>query len=205
MQQMLPQLEPPSKPDKMKELGWPIIIVIATLLGTILGSIIAAIILGTTHIIDFSWLMIILGCGMFAITVFFVLYSIKTRQRFQEQYNKERASTQVEYQKFIQRWESYFNNERFRWDDWAVDFSRQSDKEHRESTEELKRQCMEAISDAEQRLDGSVKNTQSIFTSSVESYKIAVDHYQKQLINVMRQIDALEKRLEEKATSDKEE
>ncbi len=201
MQQMFPQLEPPSRSNTMKEIGLPIILVIVTLL----GSVIASIILGTTHVIDFNWLMIILGCVMLAITVFFAWSSIRTRQKLQEQYNTDRASSQVKYQKFIQHWESYFNNERPRWDDWAVNFSKQSDIEHRERTEELKRQCMEAISDAEQRLDVSVKNAQSIFAGSVETYKFAVDQYQEQLINAMRRMDALEKRLEEKVTPDKEE
>lgn len=199
MPQMFPQLEPPSKSNTTKKVDWSGII---GLLGAIIGFV--SIILGTIHIIDFNWLMTILGCVMLVITIFIVIDNRRTKRRFQEQYNKDLASSQAEYQKFRQHWESYFDNERFRWDDWAVDFSRQSGKEHRERTEELKLQCMEAISDAEQRIDSNIKNAQSIFTSSVKSYELVVDQYRQQLINAMRRIDALEKRLDEKVTSDKE-
>src|SRR5216684_8791619 len=74
------------------------------------------------------------------------------------------------------------------WHEWSISFSARTDKEHRERTEELKRQCMEAIHDAEQRLDGSVKNAQSIFSGSVQSFTIAVDLYGQQLILAQNQM-----------------
>ena len=53
--------------------------------------------------------------------------------------------------------------------DWEVSFSQASDKTRRERTEELKRQCMEAIGDAESRMDSKIGNALSIFKGSVES------------------------------------
>ncbi len=53
-------------------------------------------------------------------------------------------------------------------------------------------QCMEAIHDAELRLDVSVKNAQSMFSGAVESNRIAVDLYEQQLIHAQNQMEALE-------------
>jgi hypothetical protein len=79
MQQMFPQLEPPKK-SFMGQVGLPIILVIATLVGTIISSII----LGTTHIINFNWLVLFLVFIMLAIMVFCLWYSIRTRQILRE-------------------------------------------------------------------------------------------------------------------------
>ncbi len=51
---------------------------------------------------------------------------------------------------------------------------------------------MEAIHDAELRLDVSVKNAQSMFSGAVESNRIAVDLYEQQLIHAQNQMEALE-------------
>ena len=51
---------------------------------------------------------------------------------------------------------------------------------------------MEAIHDAELRLDVSVKNAQSMFSGAVESNRIAVDLYRQQLIHAQNQMEALE-------------
>jgi len=51
---------------------------------------------------------------------------------------------------------------------------------------------MEAIHDAELRLDVSVKNAQSMFSGAAESNRIAVDLYEQQLIHAQNQMEALE-------------
>lgn len=201
MQQISPQIEPPNKSNSMKEVGWPSILAVITLLGSIIGTIY----LGTTHLVDFNWLTVILGCLMLGITVFFAWYSIRTRQKLYALYNKDRTNSQAEYLKFRQQWENYFTNEISRWNTWAVDFSKQSDKEHRERTEELKRQCMEAIGDAERRLDNSIKYSQSMFTSAAETCGIIVDQYHDQLIKLMKEMDTLKKQLDEHTKLENEE
>ena len=87
----------------------------------------------------------------------------------------------------------------------ANSFSAQTDKEHRERTEELKRQCKEAVHDAELRLDVSVKNAQSLFSSAVESNRIAVDLYKQQLFHAQNQMAALEERLRKELTPENKE
>ena len=73
MQQMFPQIESSNKSTIMKDVGLSIILVIVTLL----GSIIAAIVLGTIHVVDFTWPLFIMGGIMLAITAFFAWYSIE--------------------------------------------------------------------------------------------------------------------------------
>jgi hypothetical protein len=79
--------------------------------------------------------------------------------------------------------------------EWAISFSQAINKEQKERAEELKGQCMEAISDAELRLDVGVKNAQSIFSGAVESQRITVDLYGQQLIRALKRMEALEERL----------
>jgi hypothetical protein len=84
--------------------------------------------------------------------------------------------------------------------EWAISFSQAINKDQKERAEELKRQCMEAISDAELRLDVSVKNAQAIFSGAVESQRITVDLYGQQLIHALKRMEALEERLRKELT-----
>jgi hypothetical protein len=88
----------------MKDVGWPVIIVIASLL----GSTIAAIILGTTQVIGFDWLVLILV----GITVFCIWCSLRTRQKFQERYNKDIADIKSNALAFKEE-------EADHWNEWA--------------------------------------------------------------------------------------
>ena len=187
MQQMDSQGEPPSRLTTMSIVGSPLTLVIATLVGTIIGAIISAIILGTAHLIDFSWIMLIMGCMLLATTVFFVWYSIRKGRR-------DRAELHADYQQFKENWESYFKNELSRWDKWAITYATDREKDYMAYAEELKRQCMEAIHDAEQRLDVTVKNAQSLFKGAVESQQRAVELYAEQLTHAQMQMQALEER-----------
>ena len=67
-------------------------------------------------------------------------------------------------------------------------------EEQNKRHEDLKRQCMDAISDAENRMDSSIKNAQTIFTGAVESQRRAVDTYGEQLIHAQKQMNELEQR-----------
>src|ERR1700680_2281117 len=112
MQQLYPQIEPPKNSNNMRD----IILVLTTLVGTIIG----AIILGTTHVIGFDWIVTMLVVIMFGIMVFCILYTLKTRQRLQEQYDRDHAALKDEWQTFKQVWQSYFDNEQDRLDKWAI-------------------------------------------------------------------------------------
>lgn len=192
MQQMSPQFTSPNS-DKafMDKIGWPLIIVLATFVATFIG----AIILGTTHIIGFSWIVAILVGIMFAIMAFCVWYTFRTRKKLQGQYNQDIATIKKDVSTFKDDMRSMREDETRHWNEWAVSFTAQVDKEHRERAEELKRQCLEAIHDAELRLDVSVKNAQTLFSGAFDSNKIAVDLYREQLIQAQKQMKALEERL----------
>src|SRR6266852_728971 len=136
MSQQFQQPEPPKRSNTMKDVGWPIILVIAT----VLGSIIGAIILGTTHVIGFNWLLLIWGCIMLGIAVFFAWYSIRTRIILQKQYQEDVAKLEADYLAFKTAYTDHYHNEMTRWDKWAIDFSQTSTKEQKERLEEVKKQ-----------------------------------------------------------------
>jgi len=202
MQQMFPQLEPPNN-DKafMDRVGWQLILLFATFV----AALIAAIILGTTHVIGFDWIVTILVGIMLGIMVFCVWYAFRTREKLQEQYHKDIAAIKNDVLTFKNDIRHMREDETHQWNEWAISFSAQTDKEHRERTEELKRQCKEAVHDAELRLDVSVKNAQSLFSSAVESNRIAVDLYKQQLIHAQNQMAALEERLRKELTPENKE
>lgn len=195
MQQMFPQSEPQKK-SFMEQAGWQLII----LLATIIAALGADIILGTTHVIDFNWSVLILVGIMFAIMVFCVWYTFRTRQKFQKQYNQDIADIRKDVLSFKNDIRQMREEETRGWNEWAISYSQQTAKEHKDRTEELKRQCMEAIHDAENKMDVSVKNALSIFKGAVESYQFAVDSYREQLIHTRKQMEALEERLTKELT-----
>jgi biopolymer transport protein ExbB/TolQ len=193
MQQMFPQVEPPSKfTIFMEKFAWPTITLIV---GTVLAAVIIAIWLGKIQIVDFSWIMLIAAFVMLVITVSFAWYSVRTRKKLQEQYDEDRAALYTDYRQFKENWRNFFDNEKFRWDDFAVNFTRKNMEEQNKRHEELKKQCMDAIADAENRMDSSIKNVQTIFTGAVESQRRAVDTYGEQLIHAQKQMNELEQRL----------
>lgn len=187
MQEIYPQIEPPKNSFNLRD----IILVLATVVGTIIG----AIILGTTHIIGFDWIVAILVGIMLGVMIFCIWYTFRTRQRLQERYDRDHAAFKDEWQTFKQVWQSYFNNEQDRLDKWALSYAADREKEYQQRYEELKRQCMEAIHDAELRMDAAIKSAQSLFSSAVESERYAVELYGRQLIHAQEQMLALEERL----------
>ncbi len=198
MSPIAPLPTPPSKFDIfMEKFAWP---TITLFVGTVLAAVIIAIWLGKIQVVDFSWIMLILGCLMVGTTIFCIWYSITTRHKLQEQYNKNIADIKKNNLTFKTDIRRMREEETHDWHEWAISFSKQADKEHRERTEELKKQCMEAISDAKRDLDVSVKNAQTLFKGSVESYQIAVDLYREQLIHAQKQMQALEERLRKELT-----
>ena len=186
MSRMFQQPEPPKK-SFMEQMGWSTIS--GVLVGIIVFILTAWII--KVQVVDFSWAMLIFGCVMLGITVFCVRYIVTAKRRLQEQFQKDLAASKKEFRAAQDNLIDMTSKETNRLNEWAINFSQASDKEHRERTEELKHQCMEAIRDAEQRLDGGVKNSLSIFKGSVESQQIVVDLYRQQLIQVQKEVKEL--------------
>jgi hypothetical protein len=191
MRQMYQQPEPAKKPF-MEKAGWQLIIIAASLLAGIIGTIIVGVWQGTTHIIDFSWVVLFLVIILSGIVAYFIWYNIKTKKQFQELYNKDITDIKSEVLMFKNDIRRMREEETHHWNGWAVSFSQASDKEHRERTEVLKRQCMEAIHDAELRLDVSMKNLMSQYKDAQVIAGDIIDKYREQLIYEMRRIDAIE-------------
>lgn len=192
MQQMVPQMEPPKK-SFMEQAGWPIIT--AAISGIIV--FITTVWIVKVQVVDFSWVLLIFGCMMIGITVFCVWYSFKTRQRLQEKYQEDLAALKKEFRATQDNFRDMISQESNRLNEWTTIFSQASNKEHKERTNELKRQCMESIHDAEQRLDVSMKYSMSLYKDAQETARIIIDQYREQLIITQRQVDALEKSIKE--------
>ena len=190
MRQLYQQPEPPRK-SFMEQYGWQLIIVLATVLATL----IAAIILGTAHVIGFNLVVFILVGIMFAIMLFCIWYTFRTRQRLQEQYQEDLATLKREYRDAQNNFRDMTTQEFNRLNEGFINYSQENAKQQNERSEELKRQCMEAIADARRDLDGSIKNAQSIFSGAVDSNNRAVTLYGEQLIHSQRQMLSLEERL----------
>ena len=89
MKKISQQTQPQNEPKNTRDY----ILIIAT----VLGSIIAAIILGTIHIVDFNWIMLVLGCIMLAITVLFGWYNIRSQKLLRKQYEKDVADLDAKF------------------------------------------------------------------------------------------------------------
>ena len=132
---------------------------------------------------------------MTGIALYFAWYSIKTRQKLEKKYVADLAALRKDNKTFKDAQSAYIHNEITRLNQWSIVYSQANDTERKERSEELKRQCMEAISDAENRLDVSVKNTQSLFTGSVQSLQFALDSNMQYLIKTLNRMDELEENL----------
>jgi len=178
----------------MEKFAWP---TVTLTIGTVLAAVMIAIWLGKIQVINFDWLVLVLVGIMLGITVFFVWYSIRTKQKLQEQYKKDIADIKRNVQTFKNDYRRIREEETHHWNEWAVSFSQASAKEQTERLEEVKKQLAENIRDAENRMDSKITSAQSIFSSSVQSYKVAVDSYKDYLFQTMKRMDTLEERLPE--------
>lgn len=195
---MSPIAQLPTSPSKfnvfMEKFAWP---TVTLTIGTVLAAVMIAIWLGKIQVINFDWLVLVLVGIMLGITVFFVWYSIRTKQKLQEQYKKDIADIKRNVQTFKNDYRRIREEETHHWNEWAVSFSQASAKEQTERLEEVKKQLAENIRDAENRMDSKITSAQSIFSSSVQSYKVAVDSYKDYLFQTMKRMDTLEERLPE--------
>ncbi|SRR5579871_827243 len=201
MQRMYPQIEPPKK-SFMDQAGWQLIIIIASLLAGIIGTIIVGIWQGTTHVIDFNWLVLIFIGIMLGIMVFCVWYTSRTRQKLQEQYVKDIDMARSDFLKYKTETMNLRTQETEQWNNWAISFTQANAREQKERLEEMEKRCMEAIQGVEQRFDVAIKNAQTIFSGAVESERLAVELYGKQLIHALEQMQALEGRLKKELQPD---
>lgn len=201
MHEMFPPVEPPNRSNIMKDVGLSIILVLIT----IIGIIIASITLGTTHVIGFNLLIFILVGTMLLLTVFFAWYSMRTRQKLSQQYNKDIADMKRNLQVFKNDMLQIRLEETRQWQQWANSFSQSTYREYKHHSEELKEQCMAAIFEAENRMNSNIENAQYNFSISVQSLQFAVDSYRQHLMKAMKQMEALEEQIKKELPSERTE
>ncbi len=190
MSQQFQQPEPPNKVKTfMKDVGRPI------LTPTIAGIIVfvATVWIGKIQIINFNWLMLLLALIQVIITVFLVWYCLSAIGKLQEKYQADVAGLRKEYKDYMAAYREYVDQEIIRWNERE----QVNAKEQKERLEEVKKQLAENIRDAENRMDSKITSAQSIFSSSVQSYKVAVDSCKDYLFQTMKRMDTLEERLPE--------
>ncbi len=189
MSQQFQQPEPPNRSNTLKDVGWPIILVIAT----VLGSIIGAIILGTTHVIGFNWLLIIWGCIMLGIAVFFAWYTIRTRQKLQEQYNKDIADIKSDVWTFKNDYRRMREEETRHWNEWAIAYSQANAKEQAEHLQDAKNELKKDIADAKAELTEAIHKDYMTWNKWVHEHAGAHEQQKKEqkerLEEVKRQLD----------------
>lgn len=188
--QQFQQPEPPNKVKTfMKDVGRPI------LTPTIAGIIVfvATVWIGKIQIINFNWLMLLLALIQVIITVFLVWYCLRAIGKLQEKYQADVAGLRKEYKDYMAAYREYVDQEIIRWNERE----QVNAKGQKERLEEVKKQLAENIGDAENRMDSKITSAQSIFSSSVQSYKVAVDSYKDYLFQTMKRMDTLEERLPE--------
>ena len=201
MHEMFPPVEPPNRSNIMKDVGLSIILVLIT----IIGIIIASITLGSTHVIGFNLLIFILVGTMLLLTVFFAWYSMRTRQKLSQQYNKDIADMKRNLQVFKNDMLQIRLEETRQWQQWANSFSQSTYREYKHHSEELKEQCMAAIFEAENRMNSNIENAQYNFSISVQSLQFAVDSYRQHLMKAMKQMEALEEQIKKELPSERTE
>ncbi len=205
---MLPQqlFQQPESPNKvstfMDKAVWPTVVIIV---GTPIAAVIGAIWLGSIHILNFNWLMLGLGFIMVFVAIFFAWYSHRTRVLLQNKYNNDIAALRKEFYALQRNFIDAANNEFNRLNSWSVDYTLANAKEQNERLEEMKKQLVEKIKDAENGMDSGIKNAQSIFSGSVKSYEVAVGLYKQQLIQTVKRMDALEEQLRKNSSPESQE
>src|SRR5437868_13498696 len=125
MPQQFQQPEPSSRFHFMKDIGIPLI---AAILSSIV-TLISTIIIGTTHVIEFSWLLLILVSIMLGITVFCIWYTVRAGRRLQEKYQEDVTTLKREYRAFQDNYRDMVNQEFNRLNEWANSYAQANAKE----------------------------------------------------------------------------
>ncbi len=192
MSQQFQQPEPPNNfKTLMKDVGWPTIVGIIVFVATIW--------IGKIQIINFNWLMLILGIIMFVITIFFVWYSRRTREKLQSKHHDDLAALKKEFRAFQDNYRDMVNQEFNRLNEWAINYSQANAKEQKERLEELKKQLTEQIGDVNTSLTTSIKNNYTHFADWTTAHANA--HREEQKL-YKHQLKALEEKLTDKQVSE---
>ena len=193
---MLPQqFQQPEMTNKfnafMEKAGWPIVTIVCTMIATLAGLVWV----GSIHILNFNWLMLVLGIIIVLVAIFSVYSSHRTKRLQQSKYEKDLAALRKEFHALQRNFTDMAEHEFNRLNSMFVGYTVKNAEEQNERLEEMRKQLIEKIVDAENGMDSSIKNAQTIFSSSVKSYEIAVNLYSQQLVQTVKRVDGLEEQL----------
>jgi len=200
--QQLQQPEPQNKVNTfMEKAGWSV-------LSTVLGGIIVFVItvwLGKIQVVNFTWLMLVLGILMVIITIFSVWYSQRTRLLLQKKYHNDLVALRREFRGLQTNFTDMTRDEFNRLNEAFTAYTRKNAEEQTERLEDMRKQLFEKISDAKIGMEGSISNATTMFSSAVKSYERAVELYKEQYLQIARRMDALEEQLRKESVPESKE
>lgn len=177
---MMRQQTPPSRFNTlMEKIGW-------TLINSVIGGFILFLLtkvwLGNIIIVNFTWFMLLFGAGLLIIALFVEWCFLRATRKYQE----DIAALQQKNYAFEDQTTRRVNQELDRLNNLFIALSQDAETKQKERFEELKKHCMEAISDAKNALDGRIMNTETNFVGAIKSYERALDSQKQYLLDVMQ-------------------
>jgi type II secretory pathway pseudopilin PulG len=190
-------LKPSSKFNTfMDKFALPIVVLV---IGTPLATLIGAVLLGKIQILDFNWVMLVLGIIMAAIMGYFVWYYLKTRREYQEQYEKNIAELRQEVKAAKDEyWKLVQDNTQLS-EEWRENFRRAYAQEQQERLETVRNEFQQAIADAKEELRAPIQNRFSNLDIWITEHTNAHKWEQK---SYKHQLEALEEKLTRKQLSE---
>src|SRR5260370_34061853 len=178
----------------MEKGGWSIITIVCTMIATIAGLVWV----GNIYILDFTWLILILGIIMFAITISSVQYSRRTRKMLQNKYQEDVAALRNDNRAFKDEFRQYYKEETERSHEFEINFSQAIAKEQKERLEAVRNEFQQAITDAKEELRTPIQNRLSNMDIWVTEHANAHKWEQK---SYKHQLEALQEKLPDKQGS----
>jgi hypothetical protein len=195
--QQFQQREPPNKVNTfMEKAGWQIITIVCTMIATIAGLVW----IGNIHILDFTWLLLILSLIMVGITISSVWYTRKTRKILQNKYQEDIAALRNDNRAFKDEFRQLVEQEIRRSHEFEINFSQAITKEQQERLEKVKCECLEVSGEVKTELTSWIQNNQTLLTQWTNSHANA---HKWELQSYQEQLKTLEEKLTDKLLSEK--
>ncbi len=192
MSQQFRQPEPPNKVNTfMEKAGWQIITIVCTMIATVVGLVW----IGNIHILNFNWLILLVGIAQLIITSLFVGYCIKSRRDLQRKYQADVATLRKENTDFKAEYKDLFNQEIKRWHEWAVTYTQANAKEQAKQLDYVRKEYKELITATKNELTTFVKYNNQLWMDWTKTHDFIYDDREKVLF---KEIDALKEKLEDR-------
>ncbi len=158
---MLMQQQPPQSRFTifMDKAGWTIVTGVTVFA-------ITTFFLGKFHIIDFSWLMLILGVSLVAVMAFLVWYFLRATRKYKEDIEELKQKNYA----FEDQTTKRVNQELDRLNNLFIKLDQELETKQRERFEEMKKEYTEAIGEAKKEMTSSLQYHQTLFNQWVEAH-----------------------------------